>query len=155
MPRARRTLAIWNTPRSFMFPPAPWARTDTTPSSLPSEGGSKTADVSCPPTGTRHSPRANCRSRSDIISNLSFAVGLRDSCADYVTMQQNFLRPFLLLAVLVPAACGSPARVPVSAETGVHPVIPPPKESLIPVINVVKAKPWTDDATPVAADGLA
>ena len=70
-------------------------------------------------------------------------------------MQQNFLRPFLLLAVLVPAACGSPARVPVSAETGVHPVIPPPKESLIPVINVVKAKPWTDDATPVAADGLA
>jgi len=45
--------------------------------------------------------------------------------------------------------------VQVSAETGVHPVIPPPKESLIPVINVVKAKPWTDDATPVAADGLA
>ncbi|HEY3115075.1 MAG TPA: sorbosone dehydrogenase family protein [Gemmatimonadaceae bacterium] len=70
-------------------------------------------------------------------------------------MQQSFLRLFLVVAVLVPAACGSPARVPVSAETGVHPVIPPPKESLIPVMNVVNARGWTDDATPVAADGLA
>ena len=33
-------------------------------------------------------------------------------------------------------------------------MIPPPKESLIPVINVVKAKGWTDDATPVAGDGM-
>src|SRR5204862_3793764 len=43
---------------------------------------------------------------------------------------------------------------PISAETGMHPVIPPPKESLIPVMNVVKAKGWPDDATPVAGEGL-
>jgi len=70
-------------------------------------------------------------------------------------MRHSFLRILSLGAVAVAAACGSPARVPVSAETGVHPEIPRPKESLIPVINVVKAKKWTDDATPVAAEGLA
>src|ERR1700736_5550314 len=69
-------------------------------------------------------------------------------------MQRSFLRIYLLGAVVVAAACGSPARVPISAETGVHPVIPRPKESLIPVINVVKAKSWTDDATPVPGEGL-
>jgi len=70
-------------------------------------------------------------------------------------MRRSFLKVFSLGAAAVAAACGSPARVPVSAETGVHPVIPRPKESLIPVINVVKAKRWTDDATPVAGEGLA
>jgi glucose/arabinose dehydrogenase len=60
----------------------------------------------------------------------------------------------LLATATLSAACGSPARVPVSAETGVHPVIPRPRESLIPVINVVTAKSWPDDATPVAAEGL-
>jgi len=69
-------------------------------------------------------------------------------------MQQDFLRISFLVATVFAAGCGTPARVPVSAETGLHPVIPPPKESLIPVINVVTAKGWTDEATPVAADGL-
>jgi len=70
-------------------------------------------------------------------------------------MQRVFLRLCLLVAALSAAGCGTPARVPISAETGVHPVIPPPKESLIPVINVVTARGWTDESTPVAADGLA
>ncbi|HEX7595189.1 MAG TPA: sorbosone dehydrogenase family protein, partial [Gemmatimonadaceae bacterium] len=46
------------------------------------------------------------------------------------------------------------ARLPVSAETGVHPAIPKPKESVIPVINVVTAKGWPNDATPIAGEGL-
>src|SRR5712675_2359942 len=70
-------------------------------------------------------------------------------------MRRNFLPVYLAGIATVAAACGSPARVPVSAEIGVHPEIPRPNESLIPVINVVKAKRWTDDATPVAAEGLA
>src|SRR3984893_1027882 len=69
-------------------------------------------------------------------------------------MQHSFRRIYFLGAVAVAAACGSPARVPISAETGVHPVIPRPKESLIPVINVVKAKSWTDDGAPVPGEGL-
>jgi glucose/arabinose dehydrogenase len=52
------------------------------------------------------------------------------------------------------AACGSPARLPVSATTGVDPVIPRPKESVIPVINVVSAKSWPAGNTPIAGDGL-
>src|SRR5215208_8219583 len=70
-------------------------------------------------------------------------------------MRRNRVLVYLAFAAIVSAAgCGTPARLPVSAETGVNPVIPPPKESLIPVINVVKAKGWSEDATPVAADGL-
>jgi glucose/arabinose dehydrogenase len=69
-------------------------------------------------------------------------------------VQHSFLRIYLLGVAAIVAACGSPARVPVAAEMGVHPVIPAPKESLIPIMGIVKAKAWTDDATPVAADGL-
>jgi len=69
-------------------------------------------------------------------------------------MQRNLLSVYLTGIAAVAAACGSPARLPVSAETGVHPIIPRPKESVIPVINVVTAKGWPSDATPVAAEGL-
>ncbi|HJQ10321.1 MAG TPA: sorbosone dehydrogenase family protein [Gemmatimonadaceae bacterium] len=50
--------------------------------------------------------------------------------------------------------CGTPARVPVLAETGPHPVIPRPSISLLPVMKVVIAKGWTGDATPFAASDL-
>ena len=52
--------------------------------------------------------------------------------------------------VLVAVSCGVPARVPVSAETGPHPVIPPPRTSLLPVMKVVKAQGWPGDETPIA-----
>ena len=55
---------------------------------------------------------------------------------------------------LVATSCGVPARIPVSAETGPHPVIPPPKTSLLPVMKVVKAEGWSGDLTPIAAEGL-
>src|SRR5947208_8769854 len=56
--------------------------------------------------------------------------------------------------ILTPPGCGTPARVPVIAETGVRPLLPPPKPSVIPVINVVTAKGWRDGSMPVAGDGL-
>ncbi|MFL5545383.1 MAG: PQQ-dependent sugar dehydrogenase [Gemmatimonadaceae bacterium] len=66
------------------------------------------------------------------------------------------VRIHLLVGLGVAAtACGRPARVPLAAETGVRPVLPPPEEALIPVVNVVKARGWTDDRGPVAAEGLA
>ena len=55
---------------------------------------------------------------------------------------------------VVAASCGVPARIPVSAETGPRPVIPPPRESLLPVMKVFKAVGWTADETPIAGDGL-
>ena len=50
--------------------------------------------------------------------------------------------------------CGVPARVPVSAETGMHPVIPRPSPSLIPVMQVGTVKRWSAGETPVAAGDL-
>ena len=69
-------------------------------------------------------------------------------------MQRVFSVLFFVVAALSATGCGSPARLPVSAQTGAHPVIPPPKEALVPVINVVTAKGWPDDSAPAAADGL-
>ncbi len=51
-------------------------------------------------------------------------------------------------------ACGATTALPQAAGTGAHPVLPPPKTSLIPVVNVVTAKGWGPNATPIAADGM-
>ena len=64
-------------------------------------------------------------------------------------------RAIAVVAALGIAACGQPARFPESAGMGPNPVLPPPSTSLIPLINVVKAKGWTAGAKPVAARGLA
>ena len=70
-------------------------------------------------------------------------------------MRSNLKRASLcIVASLAVAGCGTAARLPVAAGTGFHPVLPPPEQALIPVVNVVKAKRWAADATPVAADGL-
>jgi glucose/arabinose dehydrogenase len=70
-------------------------------------------------------------------------------------MRNDFMRASLYVAgAFAAAACGSAARLPVAAGTGFRPVLPPPEEALIPVVNVVKAKRWADDAMPLAADGL-
>ena len=58
----------------------------------------------------------------------------------------------LTIAGLV--GCGVPARIPVSAETGMHPIIPRPSPSLLPVMKVVTAKGWSAGESPVAAGDL-
>ena len=63
------------------------------------------------------------------------------------------LQIFIVLSIAA-TACGTAARLPVSAGMGVHPVLPPPEHALIPVVNVVTRKGWAPDATPTAADGL-
>ena len=60
----------------------------------------------------------------------------------------------ILTVTIAAASCGVPARVPVLAETGPKPKIPPPKESLLPVMKVVKAEGWPGDLTPVPGEGL-
>jgi glucose/arabinose dehydrogenase len=64
-------------------------------------------------------------------------------------------RRFLIVAAALGAlACGSASRLPTATGTGANPVLPPPKHSLIPVVNVVTAKGWTGNATPIAAEGM-
>jgi glucose/arabinose dehydrogenase len=53
------------------------------------------------------------------------------------------------------AACGQPARLPESAGFGPNPAMPRPSTSLIPLINVVEAKGWSEGGKPKAAKGLA
>ena len=60
-----------------------------------------------------------------------------------------------VVGVLGIVGCGQPARFPESAGMGPNPVLPTPSTSLIPLINVVKAKGWTAAAKPIAARGLA
>jgi glucose/arabinose dehydrogenase len=67
--------------------------------------------------------------------------------------RNSLCRYAILVAVASAAACGAPARLPVSAGTGPHPVLPPPSTSLIPLVHVVKAKGWPAGATPVSAEG--
>jgi glucose/arabinose dehydrogenase len=62
-------------------------------------------------------------------------------------------RILLPVAATIVAACGTAARLPVSAGIGPTPVLPPPSTSLIPLVNVVTAKGWPANATPVAAEG--
>lgn len=53
------------------------------------------------------------------------------------------------------AACGSPARLPVSAGIGPQPELPPPQTSLIPLVAIAPAKGWPAGASPTPAAGLA
>ena len=57
------------------------------------------------------------------------------------------------VAAAMMGACGSAARLPVSAGMGPNPALPPPDKSLIPLVKVVKAKGWPADGKPVAAEG--
>jgi glucose/arabinose dehydrogenase len=71
-------------------------------------------------------------------------------------MRIRFMRVHLLFALSIAVvACGTPAKLPVSAGMGVKPVLPPQEDALIPIVNVVTAKSWRADATPTAAEGLA
>jgi len=50
--------------------------------------------------------------------------------------------------------CGSAATLPVSAALGPQPTLPPPRKSLIPTVNIAKARCWPSNGAPTAADGL-
>jgi glucose/arabinose dehydrogenase len=56
--------------------------------------------------------------------------------------------------VIASTGCGTAASLPISAGTGPEPVLPRPREDAIPLINVVTAKGWGRNATPVAATGM-
>ena len=62
--------------------------------------------------------------------------------------------PRLIILSVSALACGTPARLPVSAVTGTHPVLRPQEHALIPVINVLARKGWSPDAAPTPAEGL-
>ncbi|WP_414638367.1 PQQ-dependent sugar dehydrogenase [Azospirillum sp.] len=52
------------------------------------------------------------------------------------------------------AGCGESATLPVSAGIGPSPALPPPRETMIPTVNIAPAKGWPAGAMPAAGPGL-
>lgn len=62
---------------------------------------------------------------------------------------------FVAVAVLLAlAGCGTNATLPIKAQTGSNPNLPPPKSELIPTVNIAPAEGWTGGSKPQAAPGL-
>lgn len=59
------------------------------------------------------------------------------------------------LPLLLLAACGDSADLPVAAGQGPDPVLPAPEGALLPVIKTASVKGWGPNETPTAAPGLA
>jgi glucose/arabinose dehydrogenase len=51
------------------------------------------------------------------------------------------------------AACGQQATLPVADGYGPNPTLPPPKKTLIPLVNIAPAVGWPDNAKPTSATG--
>lgn len=64
-------------------------------------------------------------------------------------------RPLVLLPLLVLAACGDRAKLPLQAGIGPSPTLPAPVKTLLPTVKVADAQGWPTGATPDAAPGLA
>jgi len=62
------------------------------------------------------------------------------------------LVPFLI-GLLMVAACGEVATLPISAGTGPRPSLPSPQRTLIPTVNIAPVKGWAPGTTPIAAPG--
>jgi len=63
-------------------------------------------------------------------------------------------RSTAVLAVIVAAGCGAPARLPIESGIGPHPELPAPNTSLIPLVAIAPAKGWPNGGRPVPAAGL-
>src|SRR4029450_1759724 len=67
-------------------------------------------------------------------------------------LMTSMLVIFLALGL---AGCRDEATLPVEAGTGPDPKLPPPKQRLIPTVDVAHAIGWPEGATPRAASGFA
>ncbi len=59
----------------------------------------------------------------------------------------------VLATSVIFTGCASPARLPIAATTGVSPQLPAPRQSLIPLVNVVNAIGWKGNNKPIGAPG--
>ncbi|MGH8214585.1 MAG: PQQ-dependent sugar dehydrogenase [Rhodanobacteraceae bacterium] len=59
-----------------------------------------------------------------------------------------------MAALLALAGCGVNATLPVKAQTGANPPLPPPNPETIPTVNIAPAEGWAGGAKPQAAPGF-
>jgi glucose/arabinose dehydrogenase len=66
----------------------------------------------------------------------------------------GFRTTLVTAALLGAIGCGRTAQLPVSQGMGPAPILPEPRTSIIPTINVATAVGWADTARPDVATGL-
>ena len=59
-----------------------------------------------------------------------------------------------LSSLILLTACGEMAKHPISAGTGINPILPSPNKTLIPTVHIAPAIGWPKDTLPVASAGL-
>ena len=59
-----------------------------------------------------------------------------------------------LVLCLALVACGQPAQQPFEAGVGPQPSLPAPRKTLIPTVNIAKARGWAESVLPNVAPGL-
>ena len=74
------------------------------------------------------------------------------SCLSTTGLMRSRTIP-LSMAVLLLAACGDMATMPVAAGTGPRPALPAPQKTFLPTVNIAPAKGWPCGATPEGAPG--
>ncbi|MEJ7686550.1 MAG: sorbosone dehydrogenase family protein [Variovorax sp.] len=70
------------------------------------------------------------------------------------TVRSAALLAPLAAAMLLLAACGDIAKLPVEAGMGPAPQLPAPNKTLLPTVNIAQATGWADTAGPVARSGF-
>jgi glucose/arabinose dehydrogenase len=70
-------------------------------------------------------------------------------------MRHKLLASLFVLLTLGLTGCRDEATLPVEAGTGPDPKLPPPRQRLIPTVDVAHAIGWPQGATPHAASGFA
>jgi glucose/arabinose dehydrogenase len=68
---------------------------------------------------------------------------------------RRFLHVAALTGLLGLGGCMERASLPVEAGIGPDPQLPPPKDTVIPTVNIAPAQGWPDGAAPTPAPGLA
>ena len=71
-----------------------------------------------------------------------------------VQARKRLNTPLICTIVLALTACGEVATLPVSAGVGRDPVLPPPRNTLIPTVNIAPAKGWPAGVIPKASPDL-
>jgi len=59
----------------------------------------------------------------------------------------------LVVSATAVGGCGATAQLAVADGTGAQPVLPAPRRSMVPTVNVVTARGWTGDQKPTSAEG--
>ena len=95
-------------------------------------------------------PRAKIVGRPQQSGARAVVAMTSDSAWAMLKSLQRFL---VIMMAGAAVGCGATARLTVADGTGANPVLPAPRRSLLPTVNVVSAKGWLGEEKPLATEG--